>query len=85
MLAKHFPTFFIISNLWFFGALVIFIGKHQERYEPYRYSFFGLPGWHTPVAYNSVIAAALIGGFASLTLAVVALRRSHVSVTTDKP
>ena len=71
MPAERFSTFFFVANLWFLVSLILLIAKNKERYDPDRYSFFGLPSWHTPTAYNSFVAIALVCGSTCMVLAYI--------------
>jgi hypothetical protein len=48
---------FVAGNLWLLVALVLLLGMKAVRYEPTRYSFFGIGGWHSPFAYGFLIVA----------------------------
>lgn len=70
--------YLLLGNLWLLAALVLYLGRVAVRYQPTRYSFFGIGGWLSPFAYGLLIAACIIIGLAFI------FRRSRV-LGTSKP
>jgi hypothetical protein len=58
----RFALFFATGNAWLLVALLLLVGKHQDRYAPDRYSFFEVGGSHTPMTYNLFVGLACIVG-----------------------
>ena len=62
--------------MWLVATMLLLIGKHQERADPYRYSFFGTAGWHTPTEYNVFVAITALAGILLIGLSLASLRES---------
>lgn len=58
--------YFLAGNLWSIFAVLAFIGRKSERWQPTMYSFFGVGGWFTPGQYallQAGLMAAALGCF----------------------
>lgn len=54
--------YFLAGNFWLLMALLLLIGRKAERYQPTFYSFFGIGGWLSPIAYGFLIFACVVIG-----------------------
>ncbi|TWT55149.1 hypothetical protein Pla22_28030 [Rubripirellula amarantea] len=75
-MSERFPVLFFTGNLWLLATLLLLIGKHQERADPYRYSFFGFAGWHSPASYNAYVLVAGVAGVVLIASALATLRKN---------
>ena len=50
------------GNVWLLMALVLRLGQRAVRFEPTRYSLFGVGGWLSPAAYWFLVIACLCLG-----------------------
>ena len=58
---------FIAGNVWLLMSVVLWLGRKAVRFEPTRYAFFELGGWHSPFSYNLLIVMCVVVGLALLT------------------
>ena len=57
---------FIAGNVWLLMSVVLWLGRKAVRFEPTRYAFFEVGGWHSPFSYNLLIMMCVVVGLAFL-------------------
>ena len=61
--------YFVVGNMWLLTGLVLWLGRKAVRFQPTRYSFFGVGGWLSPFAYGFLILVCALIGIALVLLA----------------
>ena len=57
-------AYFVLGNVWLLAALALWLGRNFYRADPVRYSFFGVGGPHSPLAYQAMIVVCVVIGAA---------------------
>lgn len=57
-------AYFVLGNVWLLAAMGLWLGRNLHTLEPVRYSFFGVGGPHSPLAYQSMILVCVVIGVA---------------------
>ena len=55
---------FVMGNVWLLVGLGLWLGRNFYRSDPVRYSFFGVGGPHSPLAYQAMILVCVVIGLA---------------------